>query len=58
MFELIVQNLGTVVIGCIVIGIVTAIIVKIVLDKRKGKCASCDCGCRGCSSTSKCQTKP
>ena len=38
--------LGTAFVGLILAGIVTAIIVKLVKDKRRGKsCAGCPCGC-------------
>ena len=48
MFSFIADNIGTIVIGLLVAGIVAAIIVKLVRDKRKGKCAGCSCGCAGC----------
>ena len=57
MFEWIAQNIGTIIIGLIIAGIVAAIVSKIVRDKRKGKCTSCDCGCGGCSSAGNCGTK-
>jgi hypothetical protein len=41
--------IGTLIVGLIVAGIVAAIIVKIVRDKRKGGCATCDCGCPNCA---------
>ena len=49
MFSFIMENLGTVVIGLVVAGIVTAIVVKIIFDMRRGKHAGCGCGCGGCS---------
>jgi hypothetical protein len=41
--------MGTFIVGLILAGIVAAIIVKIVRDKRKGGCATCSCGCSGCA---------
>ena len=46
-------NLGTIVITLILIGIVTAIIVKMVKDKKQGK-GSCGCGCEHCAMHGKC----
>jgi len=37
--------MGTILIGLILLGVVAGIILKIVRDKRKGKCAGCSCGC-------------
>jgi hypothetical protein len=39
-------NLGTNLIGLVLLGAVALIVRKIVRDKRKG--ASCGCGCSGC----------
>ena len=47
------DNIGTIIIGIVVAGIVAAIIVKLVRDKRKGKCAGCDCDCNGCHGASR-----
>jgi len=48
MFDWILKNLGTIVIGLAVTGIVAVIVAKIVRDKRKGKCTGCNCGCSEC----------
>ena len=37
--------MGTIIIALVLLGIVAAIIIKIVMDKRKNKCAGCPCGC-------------
>lgn len=50
------ENLGTILVGIIVAGIVAAIITKIIRDKRKGKSVVCDCGCGGCPNASNCHT--
>jgi 1-aminocyclopropane-1-carboxylate deaminase/D-cysteine desulfhydrase-like pyridoxal-dependent ACC family enzyme len=39
------ENIGTIVVGLIVAGILAAIIAKLVRDKKNGKCIGCDCGC-------------
>ena len=41
-------NLGTIIITLVLIGIVTAIIVKMKKDKKQGK-NSCGCGCQNCA---------
>ena len=45
------NNLGTIVVALVLLGIVTAIIVKLLRDRRKNKsagaCAGCSCGCEG-----------
>lgn len=47
-------NLGTIVVTLILIGIVTAIIVKMVKDKKQGN-GSCGCGCEHCAMHGKCR---
>jgi|GEM_PF-4398477 len=42
------MNLGTVIVGLIILGIIFAIVIKLASDKKKGKCPGCDCGCAGC----------
>jgi hypothetical protein len=46
--EFITQNMGTIVTGLVVLAIAAAIVIKLIRDKRKGKCAGCNCGCGGC----------
>lgn len=47
-------NLGTIIVSLILIGIVTAIIVKMVKDEKSGK-GSCGCGCEHCAMHGKCR---
>ncbi|MDR1131473.1 MAG: FeoB-associated Cys-rich membrane protein [Oscillospiraceae bacterium] len=48
MFDFIVQNLGSILVGAAVAAIVVLIIVKLVRDRKRGvSCASCG-GCAGC----------
>ena len=47
-------NLGTIIVSLILIGIVTAIIVKMAKDKKSGK-GSCGCGCEHCAMHGKCR---
>ena len=50
MFEFIQQNLGSIVVGAILLTIIAAAVIKMIRDKRAGKC---HCGCDGCGGCSK-----
>jgi putative effector of murein hydrolase LrgA (UPF0299 family) len=50
------DNLGTIIVSLILICIVTAVIVKMVKDKKSGK-GTCGCGCEHCAMHGKCQSK-
>jgi hypothetical protein len=45
------ENIGTILTGLVLLGIVAAVILKIIRDKKKNasigsaKCAGCPCGC-------------
>ena len=54
MFAYISENIGTIVTGLVLAGIVTLITAKMIRDKKKGKSAGCGCGCSGCSEESEC----
>ncbi len=56
MIEWITANIANIVVMLIIAAIVTAIIVKMVRDKRQGK-SSCGCGCGGCASSESCRSK-
>ena len=56
MIQFITANIGTIVIALVVAGIVEAIIVSVVRDKKKGK-SSCGCGCENCAMKGQCHTK-
>jgi hypothetical protein len=53
MLAVLTENLGTILVGLVVFGILAAVVAKLIRDKRKGKCVGCDCGCGG----SACHTK-
>jgi hypothetical protein len=53
MIDFIVSNLGTIIVGLIVLAIIVAIIVKKIKDRKAGK-SSCSCGCSNCPSSSMC----
>lgn len=53
MWSAITENLGTLLIGAVLLAVVTAIVTKIVRDKRHGKsisCEGCSGGCANCPS--------
>jgi len=49
MLTFIINNLGTILVGVIVAGIIAAIVVKLIRDRRKGGCIGCDCDCENCN---------
>ena len=53
MFEWIASNIGTIIISAVLLGIVAAIVIKIVKDKRRGR-SSCGCGCANCPMSGQC----
>jgi len=57
MFGFLANNWGTILIFILMAALVTAIVVKLIRDKRKGKMIICDCGCKNCSKSSACNTK-
>ncbi len=50
------ENIGTIIVSLILIGVVTTIIVRMVKDKKSGK-GYCGCGCEHCAMHGKCHTK-
>lgn len=48
MLTFIAANIGTIVVGLIVLAIVAAIVYSMINNKKKGK-PSCGCGCEGCA---------
>ena len=56
MLAFLTENLATIIIAVIVIGILAAIIVKMIKDKKKGK-SSCGCGCSNCAASEICHKK-
>ena len=47
MFEFIRENLGTIIVGAIVLSIITLIAVREIKNRLAGK-GSCSCGCENC----------
>ena len=48
-------NIGTILIGMLVAGIVVFDIIKIINDRKKGK-TSCGCGCANCAMKGSCHS--
>ncbi len=55
MLEFIKDNVGTIVISLILIGIFALIIKSMIRDKKKGK-SSCGCNCAHCAMAGACHT--
>ncbi len=53
MFAWILGNMATIIICAVLIGIVVAIVVSMVKNKRRGK-SSCGCGCANCPMSGSC----
>ena len=51
------ENMATIAICAILLGIVAAIIAGLVRNKKKGK-SSCGCGCANCPMSGSCHPKP
>ncbi len=54
MLTFLMQNISTVIVSLLLIGIVTLIIVGMVKDKKKGKCSGSCAGCSGCGNGHSC----
>lgn len=53
MFNWLIENLATIIVSLILAGIIAAVIMKLIKNKKNGK-SSCGCGCKGCSMRGKC----
>ena len=51
--DFITNNIGTIVISILLLGIVSAIIIRTVRNKKHGK-SSCGCGCSNCAMSELC----
>ena len=56
MFAWLTENIGTIIICAVLFTVVTAIIVSMVKNKKKGK-SSCGCGCADCPMDGSCHSK-
>jgi hypothetical protein len=53
MIAFIIENLGTILVGVVLVAIIALIIAGTVRRKKRGQSA-CGCGCSGCPSASSC----
>lgn len=57
------ENIGSIVVGLILLVVVVLIVRRLILDKKAGKhicggsCGSCAGGCQGCPMAGKCHSK-
>ncbi len=50
------ENIATIIICAVLIGIVAAIIAHMIINRKKGK-SSCGCGCANCAMSGHCHDK-
>lgn len=56
MFNVIVSNLSTILVGGLVAALLVLVAVKMIQNKKKGK-SSCGCQCAGCPNAGACHPK-
>ena len=56
MLAWLIENLGTIMISLVLIGIVTAVIAGMIHDKKNGR-NNCGCDCEHCAMHGKCHNK-
>ena len=54
MFEFISANLGTILVGAVVLAMIVAVTVSMVKKRKSGGSCSCGCGCSDCANASIC----
>ena len=58
-FNWLIVNIGTILVGLVVLAVVALVIALMVREKKKGKSSTCGCGCESCAMAGKCHpTKP
>ena len=57
MLEFLADNIGTIVIGLVLLVVILLVIRKLVKDRKNGSACSCGCGCKDCPSSSLCHKK-
>lgn len=56
MIEWITNNIGTIIVGLIVLAIITAVVIGMIRKKKNGK-STCGCGCANCPLSGDCHKK-
>jgi len=54
MFELIAQNLATIMIGAVVFAILAAVVIQLIKDHKNHRSSCSCCGCKNCVSSGVC----
>ena len=57
MFQWIVENAGTIIVGIALTALVTGIVVRMRMDRKRGK-SSCGCNCSCCPMAGSCHKSP
>ncbi len=57
LIDWLIANIGSVLVGVVVLAVVALVIVLMVRDKKKGKSSSCGCSCTSCPMAGKCHPK-
>ena len=51
-----IANIGTILVGMVVLAVVALVIAMMVRNKKKGKSSTCGCGCSSCAMAGKCHS--
>lgn len=49
-----IANIGSILVGVVVLAVVALVIALMVREKKKGKSSTCGCGCESCAMAGKC----
>ena len=55
-FDWLIANIGSILVGAVVVAVVALIIAMMVRNKKKGKSSTCGCGCESCAMAGKCHS--
>ncbi|MBQ1771134.1 MAG: FeoB-associated Cys-rich membrane protein [Clostridia bacterium] len=50
------ENLGTIIVAVLLIGVISAVIAGLIRDRKKGK-SSCGCNCAHCAMAQSCHSR-
>lgn len=50
------ENLGTIIVAVLLIGVISAVIASLIRDRKKGK-SSCGCNCAHCAMAQSCHSR-
>ena len=56
MFEFLQNNIGTIIVGGVLLAVIVFAAWRMIADKKQGK-SSCGCGCGSCPNSSLCHAK-